>query len=144
MVESKSPGLLSLVNGALNEIFKPETPFLTASVYDILFGGIVINCTTDDFKAQTLCTKLKTESEDLEIVSDSIFKFSLFGPVSYNICSTKPQSSLNISNSLQLLTLAFVEASLLITTKLIHRKQLWYTNLVPYFFRVVYCKLIVT
>lgn len=80
-VELKSPGLLSLVNGALNAIFQPQHPFLTASVNDIFFNGIVINCTSEDFKAQTLCTKLRTEGEDLEIVSDTIFKFSLFGSV---------------------------------------------------------------
>lgn len=78
MVESKSPGLLSLVNGALNAIFHPETPFITGTVNDILFDGVIVNCTTDDFKAQTLCTKLK--ESDMKVVSENVYKFSLFGP----------------------------------------------------------------
>lgn len=51
---------------------------------DILFDGFVINCTVKDFAAKTVCTTLKTESEDLVILSDTVFKYSLFGGVSIN------------------------------------------------------------
>lgn len=76
------PAMLTLVNKAINAIFrKPETPFLTAPVMDILFRGIIINCSVTDFGGKAVCTQLKTEAKDLEHVSDDVFKFSFFGMV---------------------------------------------------------------
>nr|WKF45046.1 sensory neuron membrane protein 1a [Podabrus annulatus] len=80
IVARDKPAMLNLVNKALNAIFRnPETPFLTAPVMDILFRGVVINCTVTDFAGKAVCTQLRTEAKDLEHVSDTIFKFSFFG-----------------------------------------------------------------
>ncbi|KAK4886688.1 hypothetical protein RN001_002959 [Aquatica leii] len=80
MVSREKPAMLNLVNKAINAIFKnPEYPFVTAPVMDILFRGVVINCTVTDFAGKAVCTQLRTEAKDLEHVSDTIFKFSFFG-----------------------------------------------------------------
>lgn len=82
IVARDKPAMLNLVNKALNAIFRnPETPFLTAPVMDILFRGVVINCSVTDFAGKAVCTQLRTEAKDLEHVSDTIFKFSFFGMV---------------------------------------------------------------
>lgn len=81
-VSRDRPAMLTLANKAINAIFrKPETPFLTAPVMDILFRGIIINCSVNDFGGKAVCTQLRTEAKDLEHVSDDIFKFSFFGMV---------------------------------------------------------------
>lgn len=82
-VEREKPGVLGLVNKAIPFLFnQPETVFLKTTVYDLLFGGNVINCTSKEFAANAICTFLKKEGKDFEKVSDTIFKFSIFGSVS--------------------------------------------------------------
>ncbi|KAF5294271.1 hypothetical protein FQR65_LT10857 [Abscondita terminalis] len=80
LVSREKPAMLNLINKAINAIFRnPEYPFVTAPVMDILFRGVVINCTVADFAGKAVCTQLRTEAKDLEHVSDTIFKFSFFG-----------------------------------------------------------------
>lgn len=59
-----------------------DSVFLTASVKDILFDGILINCTLKDFTARMLCVLMKTQGKDLQTVEKNAFKFSFFGGVS--------------------------------------------------------------
>ncbi|XP_022906339.2 sensory neuron membrane protein 1-like isoform X1 [Onthophagus taurus] len=76
----EKPAMISLVTKALNSIFsQPQTPFLTATVNQIFFDGIIINCTVTDFPGKALCTELKTEAKQLQVVADKIYKFSLMG-----------------------------------------------------------------
>lgn len=86
LVLRDKPGAMTLINKALNSIFsKPTTPFLTATVNEIFFDGVTINCTVTDFAGKAVCTQLKTEGSDLVEVAPNIFKFSLMGPVSKNV-----------------------------------------------------------
>ncbi|KAF5291050.1 hypothetical protein FQA39_LY14483 [Lamprigera yunnana] len=80
LLSREKPAMLTLINKAINAIFRnPEYPFVTAPVMDILFRGVIINCTVGDFAGKAVCTQLRTEAKDLEHVSDTIFKFSFFG-----------------------------------------------------------------
>ncbi|XP_017775707.1 PREDICTED: sensory neuron membrane protein 1-like [Nicrophorus vespilloides] len=80
-VERDKPSALSLVNKALNSIYRgPTTPFLTASVQDILFDGVYILCNVSDFAGKAVCAQLKMEATDLVEVEPNIFRFSIFGP----------------------------------------------------------------
>lgn len=68
---------------ALNVIFnKPTSVFLTTKVKDLLFDGIIVNCTVTDFAAKAVCTQLKTEARDLKHITPTEFSFSILGPVS--------------------------------------------------------------
>jgi hypothetical protein len=80
-VQRDSEPLLSTAINALTEIFRPQTPFLTASVMDILFNGIPINCAVDDFAAKSLCSRIEDE-KPIRIVNDTHLAFSLFSGVS--------------------------------------------------------------
>ncbi|KAK5643369.1 hypothetical protein RI129_007214 [Pyrocoelia pectoralis] len=80
LLAREKPAMLTLINKAINAIFKnPPYPFVTAPVMDILFRGVVINCSVTDFAGKAVCTQLRTEAKDLDHVSDTIFKFSFFG-----------------------------------------------------------------
>jgi hypothetical protein len=58
-----------------------DSIFLTAPVKDILFDGVLINCTLKDFTAKILCMFIKTQGKDLQKVGKNAFKFSFFGAV---------------------------------------------------------------
>lgn len=74
--------MMNLASKALMKIFgNPETAFLTAKVNDILFDGVLINCTVTDFAAKAVCTQLKTEAEGLKFQTETEYLFSLLGPV---------------------------------------------------------------
>nr|CAD7587218.1 unnamed protein product [Timema genevievae] len=79
-VEKEKPGMLSLVNKAIKALYRnPESVFMTAPARDLLFDGVVINCTLTDFAGKAICTQLKANAKDMERVSEDIFKFSFFG-----------------------------------------------------------------
>lgn len=71
-----------MINKAIPILFnKPDSVFLKIKVYDLLFGGIIFNCTTKDFSASAVCAVLKKEAPFLETVSRSVFKFSILNQV---------------------------------------------------------------
>lgn len=80
------PGMLTLASKALSTIFgNPSSVFLTAKVSDILFNGVLINCTVSDFAAKAVCTQLKTEAEGLKFQTETEYLFSLLGPVRVSV-----------------------------------------------------------
>lgn len=75
--------MLSLVAKAVNAIYRnPTSIFLTAKVKDILFDGVLVNCTVTDFAAKAVCTQLKSEAPGLDWITPTDFLFSFLGPVS--------------------------------------------------------------
>jgi hypothetical protein len=78
--------MLPTITRAIPSIFGThDSMFLTAPVKDILFEGILVNCTLKDFTAKVLCTLMKTQGKDLQKVGKNAFRFSLFGAVSTRI-----------------------------------------------------------
>lgn len=83
-VNRDKPAMLGLLSKALNVIFrKPENVFVTATVREILFDGLFINCSVSDFGAKAVCTQLKSQAKDLERVGEDGFLFSFFGMVNF-------------------------------------------------------------
>lgn len=77
--------MLPLVANAIKLLFhEPTSIFWTGKVMDILFNGIPIDCTSNDFNAKAVCAVF--EGGEIKAVSpmeeDGMFKFSLFGGVS--------------------------------------------------------------
>lgn len=82
-VARDKPGMMGLASKAVATIFRnPTTAFLTAKVNDILFDGVLINCTVNDFGAKAVCAQLKAEAEGLKFQTETEYLFSLLGPVS--------------------------------------------------------------
>ncbi|PSN29632.1 hypothetical protein C0J52_27456 [Blattella germanica] len=72
--------VMPVVAKAIPHIFRdPTSVFLTAPARDILFDGVLINCTIQDFAARALCNVMKAQG-GFEKVGKSSFKFSFFGP----------------------------------------------------------------
>lgn len=104
--------MLSLVSKALASIFRnPESAFLTAKVNDILFNGLLINCTVTDFAAKAVCTQLKAEAEGLKFQTETEYLFSLLGPVFFKILCGKKYFKCNNSRKMLLMAkeLKFIE-----------------------------------
>lgn len=84
MTEITKPGALSLVAKALGALFNnPETPFITTKARNILFDGITINCTSNDFAPKAVCSQIKANPKGLVKQDENIYLFSLFGAVSF-------------------------------------------------------------
>lgn len=77
------PAMISLVDKAVREIFnKPESIFVTAKVRDILFDGLLANCTVTTFGAKAVCSTIKADAQKFGKLGDNEFLFSFFGIVS--------------------------------------------------------------
>lgn len=71
--------LLPMAIIGINQIFEqPSTPFLTASAWDIMFGGIPFNCEQEAFQAQAVCSVLQENLGETAVVNDTHLAFSLF------------------------------------------------------------------
>ncbi|XP_011499318.1 PREDICTED: sensory neuron membrane protein 1 [Ceratosolen solmsi marchali] len=75
----EKPTMLPVINKAINSIFKnPSNIFIKMKAMDLLFYGLPIDCTVQDFAATAVCTMLK-DSTDLLKDGEDKYKFSLFG-----------------------------------------------------------------
>lgn len=78
---NKKP-FLPLVNSAIDILFNsPQHMFYTGRVMDILFDGIPIDCSSDKFQAQAVCSVLGTgEIKAVRPLNSTHFAFSLLAP----------------------------------------------------------------
>lgn len=76
--------MLPAIAGAVNELFHhPADAFWTGRVMDILFDGILIDCSSEDFNAVAVCSQFATgEMKAVRQVDEKTYAFSLFGGVS--------------------------------------------------------------
>lgn len=85
VVNNGRAALLPMINKGLAEIVhpKPTDIFYRGSVMDVLFNGLEVDCTSQDFNAKTLCSTFG--AGDVKTISRSekedTFLFSLFGNV---------------------------------------------------------------
>lgn len=75
--------MLPTIAGAVNALFNsPTTPFWTGRVMDILFDGVLLDCSSEDFSAVAVCSQFETgEMKAVRKVDDKTFAFSLFAGV---------------------------------------------------------------
>lgn len=80
--------MLPLVSKAINAIFhEPKDPFLTASVMDILYHGIPIDCSSTEFAAAAVCSAFAAgEAKPVRPLNDTTYAFSFFDFVSWIYC----------------------------------------------------------
>ncbi|KAJ3631490.1 hypothetical protein MTP99_012613 [Tenebrio molitor] len=79
-VATKAPQFLSILNTALGFLFPDnESIYLTAKVKDILFDGMLINCTAKDFSTMVVCKRLKSQIPGINYNDEDILKYSLLG-----------------------------------------------------------------
>uniref|UniRef100_T1IC90 Sensory neuron membrane protein 1 n=1 Tax=Rhodnius prolixus TaxID=13249 RepID=T1IC90_RHOPR len=82
VAESDFPSpLLSVVNAGLPKIYgKLKTVFMTATVNELLFKGVLIDCSVKDFLPKILCVAIKQNSKPLQKLGNNRYLFSVLGP----------------------------------------------------------------
>lgn len=78
--------LLPFIVNAINGIFRhPTDPFYTGPAKDLLFDGIVLDCSSEAYEVSAVCSELDSEDyAQVQRINETAFKFSLFGNVSFN------------------------------------------------------------
>lgn len=74
-------GMIPLVTKAMNDLFhEPKDAFWTGHPMDLLFNGIEMDCSSDDFNTRAVCSVFETgEQRQIEQIDDTTFKFSILG-----------------------------------------------------------------
>lgn len=82
----ENEGMLELVSKGMNLVFNdPKSPFLTETAWNIMFGGFLLNCESNEFEGQAVCGAIQNELEGgLEAINDTHFSYSLFRGVCKN------------------------------------------------------------
>lgn len=77
-------GMIPLVAAAINEIFHhPKDAFWTGRAMDIMFDGLPMDCSSEDFNSKAVCSLFEAgESQQVEPMGDDQYKFSIMGGVS--------------------------------------------------------------
>lgn len=92
-------GMLPLVANAINIMFhNPKDVFWTGPVFDLLYNGIEIDCTSNDLNVLAVCAALDGgEFETIKPIEnkENFFQFSFFGNVSSSLilCSVQVYAS---------------------------------------------------
>lgn len=82
MTKMLKPAALGLINKAIPYLYPEQSGiFMTATANDIMWSGLDINCTSNEFPAVAVCTQIRQNSAGLHKISNNHFKFSLFGVV---------------------------------------------------------------
>lgn len=76
--------MLPLIVKAIDHLFhQPQDMFWTGRVMDVLFDGIPIDCSSDDFAATAACSVFQSgEVKAVRPIDDDHLMFSLFAGVS--------------------------------------------------------------
>lgn len=84
VVKNDRAPMLPLISKAIIEIFKPTSFLSELRAMDVLFRGIPIDCSSENFAAQAVCTALEGSSNNIKTINESHFQFSFMGGVNIN------------------------------------------------------------
>ncbi|XP_058792829.1 sensory neuron membrane protein 1-like [Phymastichus coffea] len=74
------PTAMPVINKAVNSIFKnPENVFVKVKAMDLMFRGLMVDCTVSDFAGGAVCGMLKENPEGLIVYDEEHFGFALLG-----------------------------------------------------------------
>ncbi|VVC32481.1 CD36 family [Cinara cedri] len=80
MTKMLKPAALGLINKAIPLLYPDQSgPFMVATANDIMWNGLDINCTSNEFAAAAVCMQIRQNSASLHKINENHFKFSLFG-----------------------------------------------------------------
>lgn len=80
-ITAKSPHYLSMLNEALPYLFPNTSIYLKAKVRDILFDGVLINCTSRNFAAMAVCSQLKTKISGIKLDGKVNLRYGILSEV---------------------------------------------------------------
>nr|AWS20447.1 sensory neuron membrane protein 1 [Aphidius gifuensis] len=75
------PGMVGLAAKAVDSIFhKPDSVFVKATVREILWTGLPVDCSVQDFAGKAVCGILREDDSSLLKDGETNYKFAIFGP----------------------------------------------------------------
>lgn len=75
---------LIFLGKAVDSIFhKPSSVFVKATVREILWTGLPVDCSVQDFAGKAVCGILREDDSALLKDGEENYKFALFGAVSF-------------------------------------------------------------
>lgn len=79
------PELLGFAKTAIEGILHdPEDIFFTGRLWDLLYDGIYLDCSSDIFEVTAVCSEFDSgDYGEIRRVNETTFNFSLFGNVSF-------------------------------------------------------------
>lgn len=81
-IKREKEPMLPLVSKALNDIFNPTSPFVSAAFMDVFFRGIPVNCGVDTFEAGAFCSNFKTGLvKGSSVINETFFGFGILSAV---------------------------------------------------------------
>lgn len=87
MVKRDREPLLPLVSKAINIIFHhPENAFAKVRVMDLLFDGILVDCSSHEYAAKAICSAWTSEGQNVKKLNNTHVVFSFFG----GVCNLNP------------------------------------------------------
>lgn len=83
-VNYDKPELIDFMTKAINKIFQnPEHIFYHGPAADLIFRGIPLDCSSEDFEPSAVCSELESDEYPLvQKLNDTFMQFSMIG----NVC----------------------------------------------------------
>lgn len=80
------PELLPFIQTAMNGLLNnPKDFFFTGRVWDLLYDGIDLDCSSDTFEVTAVCSEFDSgDYGEIRRINETTFKFALFGNVNYS------------------------------------------------------------
>lgn len=82
-VNAERPELLDFVQTAANGLLNnPQDIFFTGRLWDLLYDGIILDCSSEDMEVNAVCSEFDSgEYAEIKRVNETAFSFSMFGNV---------------------------------------------------------------
>lgn len=90
-IKRERPELLGFINNAINGLFHdPKNIFYSGRLFDLLFDGIYMDCSSEAFEISGVCSELGSDDHaEVTIVNDTTYSFALFDHVSTMLLKLK-------------------------------------------------------
>lgn len=79
------PELLAFMQTAVNGLLhNPQDIFFTGRLWDLLYDGIVLDCSSEDFEVNAVCSEFDSgDYAEIQRINETAFSFSMFGNVRF-------------------------------------------------------------
>lgn len=83
LIQIERPELLDFIYKSINGLLhKPQDIFFTGRLWDILYDGIDIDCSSHEIEVVAACSELDSgDYKEVQRFNETTFKFSMFGSV---------------------------------------------------------------
>lgn len=77
------PELLTFIQTAVNGLLhNPQDIFFTGRIWDLLYDGVVLDCSSEDFEVNAVCSEFDSgDYAEIRRINETAFSFSMFGNV---------------------------------------------------------------